>query len=460
MSILSWNSTAVALGLICVGCASKSAYVGLPAKPDSPHMVKGVLEERTEPTILADSNESVVQLVDHLEIEPIADVHKDANGVLTLDYLEATALANNPTLQQASATISKASGLQYQVGLRPNPTISYTATQVADKGTDQHVLSIDQEIVRGDKLEWNQDVLHQVKQTQLWEAEVQRERVLTDVRIAYYNAITAQQQLEVILDIVRVVRHGVELAEQRQQAGITSKVEVLQAKILLSEMELAQTQAKVRFHAAWTQLTAVVGVPDLKQQQLIAQFDAEAIPKDWERTYAQLVAASPEMTTAQMRVSTARSKLHRQEVQAIPNLMTQLGVGYDNGTNSGMLNLQLGVPLPIYNDNSGNISAAQADYIRALHNVRRVEMSIQSRLADVSQDYDQALATVLQYRDDILPNVKDSLQLSEQAYSVGELDFLQVQTVRRTYYDAQREYVESQNKLSQANGAPEGFIAV
>ena len=71
-------------------------------------------------------------------------------------------------------------------------------------------------------------------------------------------------------------------------------------------------------------------------------------------------------------------------------MTVQLGGGYDNGTNNGLIHTQLSAPIPIYNKNRGNISAAYHDYVRATLDVKRLEQSIRSRLARTAQEFDTA----------------------------------------------------------------------
>ncbi|MCA8999799.1 MAG: TolC family protein, partial [Planctomycetaceae bacterium] len=112
------------------------------------------------------------------EIEPPAPI---PNG-LSLGDLEAMALQHNPTIQQSSSSVHKGTGYRAQVGVRPNPTVGFSAQQLADRGTDQHSVFVEQEFVTGGKLAWNQTVLNAGVQAQLWDVETRRQMVLTDVR--------------------------------------------------------------------------------------------------------------------------------------------------------------------------------------------------------------------------------------------------------------------------------------
>lgn len=179
---------------------------------------------------------------------------------------------------------------------------------------------------------------------------------------------------------------------------------------------------------------------------------------DWNYVSTTILNASPELQAAQTRVRQARAFLERQGVQAIPNLTMQMAAGVDNGTNSGMINLQVGAPIPVFNQNQGNIAAARAEYCRAVMEVQRIENSIAARLANVSQNYQSSLVAVSKYANEILPNAAESMSLAELAYQSGETNFIQVLVARRTYFDSNLQYIAAQSQLAQARARVDGFV--
>lgn len=380
------------------------------------------------------------------------------SGSITLAELEALALANNPTLSQLALATQEAAGYRTQVGLKPNPTVGYQGVQLADQSTDQHTLFIEQEIVRGDKLLWNRAVLNESLRAQLLELETQRWRVVTDIRTRFYNALALQRRLQLIEEFQAVTDKGLELAELRRQAAEGSQIDVLQAKVQKNEVDLAGRQTQVAATAAWRELIALSGAPNLPAASLAGELPVELEQLDWSSVAAKTIVDSPELEVAQARVAQARTNLQRQLQQPIPNVILQMAAGVDNGTNSGLMNVQLGAPIPVHNQNQGNIAAARAEYCRRLREVERLENSIRARLANVSRQYDAALAAVSSYTQEILPAAEESLRLAELAYKAGETSFIQVLVARRTYFDSQLMFVQAQGDLAQAQAQVDGFV--
>jgi cobalt-zinc-cadmium efflux system outer membrane protein len=376
----------------------------------------------------------------------------------TLLDVEKMALTNHPAIASAEAIRSKAAGLRQQVGTAPNPTLGYFGQQLADRNTDQHGIFVEQEFVRGDKLELNRQVLAHTSRAQTMESQTQRLRVLTDVRVRFYEAVAAQQSLDAINEFAKVAERGVEVATSRQEAEEGTLIETLQSQTLLSEVRLAAEQAEVTYRGAWADLSAIAGLPPDTPARLVTDLNTTTATMDWEEVYSQIIASSPELSTAHAIVCEKQALLKRQQAQPISNITGNLGAGYDNGTDSGMINVQLSAPIPVWNKNNGNISAAYADYVRATQEVKRIEQSIRSRMARTAQEYGAALASVRKYEDEIIPQATKSLELSEDAYKAGELDFLQVLIVRRSFYESTIRLIDARGNLAQAVAKVDGML--
>lgn len=390
--------------------------------------------------------------------EAFSSVCSEAAAPWTLASLESIALENNPSIREAASSARKAIGFRDQVGKKPNPLMGYNATQLADRGTDQHTVFIEQQVVLGGKLLRNQDVLNQEIKSQLWEVEAQRYRVLTDVRQRYFEALAAQRRLALIKEFSVIAAKGVEVAKMRRDAKEGSTPEVLQAEIQLSQVEVQRSQVEAEFRGAWRQLTAMAGLQGVPAGTLDGTLPNQVEMEDLSLVAHETLTASPELQAAQARVSRALSNIRRQEAHAVPNVTFMLASGVDRGADSGMINAQVGLPIPIYNRNEGNIAAAQAEFSQAREELRRIELSIESRIAKSWQEYEAAAAVIQQYQRVILPKAQETLALTEEAYAAGELEFLQVLTVRKTYFDTNLEYVLALRNFAVAETHLQGMV--
>jgi cobalt-zinc-cadmium efflux system outer membrane protein len=407
----------------------------------------------------ADENAtSTTEATTALSVAVQSPVETDLEAGMSLSDFESLAFSNNPSIRELAATTQKAAGFRNQVGLKANPIFGYQAMQLADRNTDQHVAFIEQEFVTGSKLELNRRVLNEAVRAQLLELEAQKLRVATDIRVKFYEALAAQRRIHLIGEFQSVTTKAIEVAESRIKAGEGTRIDTLQATVQKNEIDLALQQAEIQFNAAWRGLVALTGTSHMEATTLVGELPQQMEPKEWNYLSSTIVSSSPEYCAAQTRVAQARAALQRHGVQATPNITVQFGAGVDNATNNGMMNLQLGAPIPIFNKNQGNICAAQAEFCRASNAAQRIQKSIEARLADVSRDYDSSLAAVIKYGQEILPNAAESLKLAEQAYEAGETSFVQVLVARRTYFDSNLQFVQAQSQLAQASSKVDGYV--
>jgi cobalt-zinc-cadmium efflux system outer membrane protein len=130
----------------------------------------------------------------------------------------------------------------------------------------------------------------------------------------------------------------------------------------------------------------------------------------------------------------------------------------DNATQDTFASVQVGVPIPIYNRNQGNIYKAQAELTTAQREVERVQLALQQKLALVFEQYSTALQLVEKYHRDMLPNAQESLKLVSSGYRQGEFNYLMLLTAQRTYFQTNLAYLDALRDLRVAAVAIEGNL--
>ena len=174
---------------------------------------------------------------------------------LTLAQLEQTALATNPSVARAAAVVGAARGNWVQVGLPPNPSVGYEGQQLGSGGlAEQHGVVFSQEIVRGDKLRLNRTVADREITIAEQELATQELRVLTDVRIAFYQVLLAERQIELADNLVRISGDGSSAVDALFQAKEAGRADVLQAQLEMENAQILAQNARNRHDAAWRKL--------------------------------------------------------------------------------------------------------------------------------------------------------------------------------------------------------------
>ena len=477
-SVFKFAAFLAVISLMLMGCASSqssrvttSATSSTVPESESSHQPDSVIRtvvfddadtslQSTDAVVLEESQPESNKLVAKpasLEVPLEEQELSDADG-FSLDTLIGLALSSNPAIAQAESRTAQAAAIHYQVGLKPNPTLGYFGQEIGNDGVvGQHGVFASQTIVRADKLRWNRCVTsHDVNRLKS-EAEAQRLRVETDVRIRFYKAMAAQQRLVRAQAFRTNAAKAVDVAQQRLDAKEGTKPDLLQSQLLVDEIDLSIRQSELEWQAAWAELAATIGQPSLQPAALVGDFvDVELL--DTTVLYEQVVAASPQLSAARARINRARTNLQRQRNQVVPNLNLQLGVGVDDTTDDAFANVQFGMPIPVHNRNQGNITAAQSEYAAASQNLQRLKLRLRRDLAEVCRRYQSSAVAIDRYEAKMLPRAEESLALVEEARSAGEIDFLRVLTARQTLFNLQQKLITAKGELSQAEAEIAGYL--
>jgi outer membrane protein, heavy metal efflux system len=370
---------------------------------------------------------------------------------MTLTDWEALAERSNPTLAQAAARVEAARGEGVQAGLYPNPRIGYHATEIGDEGQGgQQGGFISQEFVTANKLQRNREVANQSVQQALWACQAQRDRVMGDVRRAFYEVLVAQQTVALSEQLVRVGDEGVRAAEALFGAKEVSRVDVLQARIEADSARIFAEKARNRHFAAWRNLAVVAGATDVQPTTLVGELQDATTQLTWEESLNRILNASPVLAEARANISHAEAVLSRECAARVPNVDMLAGLAYDNATRDTIAEVQIGIPLPVFNRNQGNIRKAQAELVAARSEAHRTTLELQQRLAAVFEQYQNARCQVDKYSHEILPNAQTSLDLVTAGYRQGEFNYVTLLTAQRTFFQANLAYVDAVRDLRSA----------
>lgn len=371
-----------------------------------------------------------------------------ADGALTLSDLESMALGNHPGLLRSGALVQAARGRWLQVGLPPNPQVGYVAAEVGDEGrAGQQGAFVSQQFITGGKLELNREVAAREVARLQREFAAQRQRVINDVQIGYYDVLAAQRSRELAHALVKIGNQGVETGEALLRAKEASQVDVLQARIEAQTANIALQNAENRYYAAWRSLSAAIAVPGMQPRPLSGSLEDGLPDRSFDDMLGRLISESPQVAAAWTEAERARWALSRARVQPVPNLNVQGSVQYDNATDDTIAGLQVGVPLPLLNRNQGGIREAAANVTATRADALRLELSLQQQLATAYEQYANARQQVQRYQESILPNAQQSLDLVVSAYRQGELPYLSLLTSQRTYFSSNLDYIAALRTL-------------
>ena len=189
-------------------------------------------------------------LFDSVESQPTSEVRSAKS--LSLLELEAIAFQHNPTLATAAARTAVARGRQVQAGLYPNPVVGYHATEVGNLGSaGQQGAFISQRFITAGKLRLDQAIAGKKVDEANFQLGAQEKRVLSDLRIRFYDARIAQRRVDLTKELARIGAELVKATEKLMEARHGTENDLLQAEIRADESNILFDNAHNQSHEAW-----------------------------------------------------------------------------------------------------------------------------------------------------------------------------------------------------------------
>ena len=170
---------------------------------------------------------------------------------------------------------------------------------------------------------------------------------------------------------------------------------------------LAYIQAVQSYIYSWKQLVAAVGLRQLPLSEVAGRIDAFIPYYDYDKTLAYVLQHNSQVFIARNGIDLAKYNLKLAQVTPwVPDVDFQVGIFKDFAVPPQAITptAQVGVPIPIWDQNKGAIRSAEAALVRALEEPHRVEVTLTNSLAVNYANYKNNLAALEYYRKYILPD--------------------------------------------------------
>ena len=393
--------------------------------------------------------------------------------IMRLEDLESMATQRNPTLAQANAAVRAAEGRRRQAGLFPNPVAGYFLEEFAFRSpgeTAEQGVFVEQTIPLGGKLSKARRVFEQEANQAVAQAEAQRLRVHSSIRLLYYETLGAQRLVELRDDLSALAREAVEITKELGNVGQADRPDQLEIEIEAERAEIEFLRAQNDWTRSWKSLAAMIGNPDLPPARLAGNLE-DALPELAETQWLDtLLRESPEIRVAQTGVARARAALERARAERIPDLFLRGGLGYNYerfepvqpsiaGQRKGLEGkLEAGVNIPIFNRNQGGIAAAEAEFAIAERELERVQLMLRSRFAVSMREYRNAQQMVERYRTHMIPRAREAYRTYLTNFRQMAAAYPQVLIAQRTLFQVEVEYARALVELRESVVRVQGFL--
>jgi cobalt-zinc-cadmium efflux system outer membrane protein len=366
----------------------------------------------------------------------------------TLAELEAIAMSDHPALRQAWADVEIARGEAIQAGLAPNPTVGYQGDTIGTAGTaGYNGVHVSQTFVTADKLGLAESV--EGFDVRSAEQRYRRERieVLTNVRRHYVQALLAELRSELLGTMAGLAAEAYDTQIELVQIREAAPHEPLSLRSIALQLETERLQADRDAESAWRQLAAAAGQPHLPRGPLSGDVAGTPMTIEEASLVGMMLAGHTDLSIADIEISRAATDIALQDNMIVPNVDVAAVLQHDDTTpiNDLSFNLFLAMPIPIIDQNQGNLFAAEARLSQSRAERDNVYRQLLGELAAAHQQYLASEDIASTYRDQILPDqVRYFRGVADRYRVAGEpSDFAEIVVAQQTLSGGIERYLDA-----------------
>ena len=346
------------------------------------------------------------------------------------------ALVQNPDIQAARKLVEAAANRVPQAASLQDPTLGMTLfpeqVQTA-AGSQELLMSASQRFPWFGKLRTKAEAAEagaEVARANLAAVEL---AVMDEVKRAYYELYFVERAIEITETDRELLKPLIAIAEARLISGGTAQ-DVRRAELEVLDLDNQLIRLRQQLASQQARLARLLHVSPQTPLASAGRLSAERIPFDLDRLYRQAVAARPELHAQLAAIERDRSTVELAGLDYLPDVtlgMTWIDVAsagispVANGRDAFLVGVN--VNLPIYRKRL-DAAVRQAE-AQAVSSARQYDSLRDATLQQVKDLFVQARSQqdlVRLFRQDIIPKADETLRISTDAYSGGDVDFLQL----------------------------------
>ncbi|MCB2081435.1 MAG: TolC family protein [Rickettsiales bacterium] len=368
------------------------------------------------------------------------------NGpVLTLPDAIARAIDSSPRLKSVTAGFEAAKGAEDQAGYWPNPEIGFEAENVAGggqfSGTDsaEYTYGLSQTVEIGGKRSARKNAaqaLREAASTQVLSEKLNLER---DVHIAYSEVLAEAEAVKLALDQEQLAKGVLATVSKRVEAAAEPEIQQSKAEVAYATSVIAREQEERQLRVAKEKLARLWGASKLDVSLDHAHFFDLQAPGAL-HSYREKLQHIPDMQRLAYLKAEKESLLELERAQAIPDPNFSLGVRdfRDSGDQAFLFGVSL--PIPVLNQNSGNVAKARAEVTQVESDTRQAELMLEQELIESWQQWNTSFSEAERLKTKLLPAAEKSFKLARTGYEKGKFPYLEVLDAQRTLFDARAQF--------------------
>lgn len=384
----------------------------------------------------------------------------------SLREFEEQALRRNVGLLAGKYEVRQAESDIITAGLRPNPVATLNADifplpgEQFNPNNKQYGLSVALPIELANKREYRLETAQNLAIAQKAFLENSARQVLLAVRLAYFDALGAQEQLRIADANVEAYQKLVALNEVRYKATQISQTELSRSELALEQAELQRKEAALTATKAERALLFAIGDVERAVQQgneslmLSERLQPMAADSAWntaslDNILKQALVRRQDVKALKVQREAAFANQRLQEANAVPDVSIAPEVSMQQG--AVLYGFTGYVALPFNNRNEGERQKAQFRVEQTQQQIALAELTVRNEVQTAFAEYQTRSEALKRYRlggasgaqSGILTRAAGIKNASELAYKAGSISLLELLDAVRIFNEIYKSYIDA-----------------
>ncbi len=386
-----------------------------------------------------------------LFLSPAAVIRaEEPNG---LEKLEAELLENNPEIRAAGEL---AAAERYRTGAvtglaDPIFTYGYFGESIQTRnGPQEQLFKLSQKLPLGGQLSLRGEMAEKRADSARALASAVTWKVLTELRLAYYDFWWVDQALNITTEEEEVLRNLEEIARSKYATGKSSLQDLLKAQLARSRLE----ERRLLYKQRRSTLTALINrlldrpVGSVIEPEIVLA--AGPLNISLEDLLAASGESNPDLRAREHMTERARSGLTLARRGYIPDLILgaqyfQIGSGEtsspDDGKDAWLVTAGINIPIWFWN-RKAEVNEAGARILGAEEDYRRASNAIGFKVKDRYFSFMTTMEQVQLYENSLLPQSRQAFKAARADYETGREDFLNLLESERRLLEIRLAYLQ------------------
>ncbi|NUM72344.1 MAG: TolC family protein [Ignavibacteriaceae bacterium] len=372
-----------------------------------------------------------------------------ADSILTVDKAIEMAVNKNPQLKQTLGVINAKKGARKKSFGLSSPELFWFREGIGNElpsGFAEQRWGISQTIDFPLKTAYRLGKISSEISSLEYSYESEVKQIKADIKKSYTDVIHAGTIIRLRNEELDLAKKLLNAATLRFEAGESPELEKINAEIFFAEVQNDVSDAERNFMQARYNLFNLIGL-DPDEQKYSIRFPDSLVFVDVSVSQKEALSYledQPQYKSVKERISAAGNAISEAWSSFLPDFrINYYRQDYGQGYNNYGVELALKFPLWFFLNQSGEIQEASSNKEEMEWKLKSVELEIKKQIEHAWHGYEITLRTINRYQDNISVKSKELLDLSLEAYRLGQANLLTLLNSQRTYLNGRIRYFDS-----------------